>query len=249
MFEGKDGKVGGGVAALLEWYGYKEDYSPESTLLFLKEFAQNMASSHDEDGDQSRVSNEDQQHYRDDGEASLRPLAAMGASYVDPRLPNVVFLNHQENALQDAAQLDQADDHVEEANLTNQGVNQVAKHMVHRLNHSMNSTMTYQEWEARNTPVWKSRFFIAPEQLPTMEQLDSEIDDEELFVAYNDPAPLPNEFQAYLFEDFLDDMQPEVDHRVMSHSQRVAYILRDVERDREQIIRTAIQKTKALSIK
>lgn len=259
----------------LEWYAFKRDLEPESTREFLHSFARwRQQQSHDksEHIGENELNNEQQEHH-----VLSDRLVTLGASYVDPRMPNVVFLDNNdgndkgvmensENSNSDSERNlhDDLSKRIDGESITTtqthvdntSDVGQVAHNMIRRLNHSVKNNdndnydmYAYQKWEALNTPVWKSRFIIAPKQLPTMEELDAEVSDSDVTVAYNDPAPLNNEFKAYLFEGFLNDMQPEMDQRSMSHNERVAFILRDVERDRVHIIRDAIQKAKALSIK
>ncbi len=255
----------------LEWYAFKRDLEPESTREFLHSFAlwqQQQSRDSSEQIGGNELDNEEQEH-----QVLSDRLVTLGASYVDPRMPNVVFLdndndkgvmgnseNERERHVHDDLSKRRDGESIAPITTTHvdntSDVSQVAHNMIRRLNHSVKNDdngnydmYAYQRWKALNTPVWKSRFIIAPKQLPTMEELDADVSDSDVTAAYNDPAPLNNEFRAYLFEDFLNDMQPEMDQRSMSHNERVAFILRDVERDRVHIIRDAIQKAKALSIK
>jgi hypothetical protein len=104
-----------------KWFTFKEDYAPESTQNLLSNYATMMES----------------------GEGRIPPLEVMGASYVDSRIPNVVF---------------------EDSDHSNNTVNTIATRMVSMLNDGGLVDTDYQLNEARNVPIWKSRFIIAPDE-------------------------------------------------------------------------------------
>jgi hypothetical protein len=212
-----------------KWFTFKEDYLPHSSQLFLSSFADGIRSG--------------------SVDFNVPPLVTMGASYVEPNVPNVVFLydkkiqyDTNKSQIQELPEID--------SDVQHNTIAEIANRVVKILNDEnykdlMNSN--YQEWEARNIPVWKSRFIPAPEKLPSDEQLQNEISENDLNIEYDDPPPLKDEFQAYLFEEFLNDMQPEITKRYMTENERTRYILQDIERNREEIIRKAIQRAKEAS--
>ncbi|KAG2381387.1 hypothetical protein C9374_006376 [Naegleria lovaniensis] len=130
---------------------------------------------------------------------------------------------------------------------------------------------SYQHYYAHQLPPWKSKFIKSSIRFPSTRQ---ELENELKALQSNDKdetnlpkGEQPNEFAKYLFDEFLDGMDPWLNHELATLTNtnaiqtstssknksslmnvlnplRIHYILNDIENDRKRIIRHAIESLK-----
>lgn len=82
---------------------------------------------------------------------------------------------------------------------------------------------------------------VAPQHLPLPDQVQASLTAQERdnIVQYSEDAEQEHEFDKYLFDDFLTDVEPHM-LRHDTPDARNRYILQQIELDRERLIREAI---------
>nr|CAG4718113.1 unnamed protein product [Naegleria fowleri] len=122
---------------------------------------------------------------------------------------------------------------------------------------------SYQNYYAHQLPPWKSRFIASRiDEFPsTREELEHELKTLKIGMEEKElEGEQSNEFAKYLFEEFLDEMDPWINYELQSiatppptqnkkqlttrttlNPLRIHYILNDIENDRKRIIRQAIE--------
>lgn len=104
-----------------------------------------------------------------------------------------------------------------------------------------NLDLTYQEWNAQIEPAWNSRFIKRPKTLPSEEQLKKY---EKVKIDLDEKGEQDGEFDEYIFKDFLKEIKDEMEKVKMTEEERYKYILQDIEKDRERILKEAIDSIK-----
>lgn len=100
-----------------------------------------------------------------------------------------------------------------------------------------NLELNYQEWNSQIEPAWNSRFIRAPRNQPSDEDIDKY---EDVEIDIEEKGEMDGEFDEYIYKDFLEDMKEEIEKAKMTDEDRYKYILSDIEKDRERILREAI---------
>jgi arylamine N-acetyltransferase len=104
----------------------------------------------------------------------------------------------------------------------------------------------YKEWNSLTEPQWKSRFIEHPTTcivirshpiVPTEEQIEKrkkvEIDPDVL-------GEQSDEFEEYKYQTFLDEIKDAIEANKMTSEERIKFILNDIDKDRERILKDAI---------
>ncbi|EFC39321.1 predicted protein [Naegleria gruberi] len=189
-------------------------------------------------------------------EVKLPPTLLMGASFVNS-LENVVFGTEKKDTISKGDELFSIKDL--DQNTNNSTIEAMAEQATHSIMEKFEklnewNDFDYQQYFATKSPPWKSRFIFNPnEEIPSIEDIKQNED-----LRIDTLGEQPHEFDKYLFEDFLDHMDPFINHQLAKPSlsmirgkqgtlfnpSRVHYILNDIENDRRRIIRNAIDSIK-----
>ncbi|KAL0479819.1 hypothetical protein AKO1_007438 [Acrasis kona] len=201
---------------IYDWYTFQEDYLPQSVDKALQTFAETQQ--------------------------NIIPLSIMGSSYVDR--VNVVFPDdNSSNKIPTEPYKIARNDGV-----VQYSVEEISEHMVEMLNNSQRDlvNLDYQSLDAKLKPSWKSRFLMAPDSLPTIQEMQ-EFEEfnplEPTQLKYDDQGEKEDEFESYFLEEFLDEIDDHVQNlpsTKQTQKERDDYILGDIEQNRKDIIIQAI---------
>jgi len=236
----------GGELKKYDWFSFKYDYLPQSIYSSLATFSK------------AHLENKEE-------EIQLPPNVVMGASFVNS-LQNIVFDEHGYNSTSESDGLSNVLQ-IETVNYNDNTPEKMAEQVTEMIMEKYDklkqfNEADYQLYFARHLPPWKSRFILQSppdETLPTRDELEAALDKETL--SLETKGEQPHEFDKYLFDDFLTQMDPLINHpldhlgkrglqrggrSLLLNTLRVNYILQDIEQDRRRIIRNAIESMKTL---
>jgi hypothetical protein len=162
------------------------------------------------------------------------PLQSMGASFVDHL--NIVF-DKKTRAHIDPLTVGRNDGDVEYS--STDIAEEVAKSL--QQNYESLSTINYKTMDASQLPPWKSRFILAPENIPSDEELRSILGEDynlqNPLQEFDDEGEKEDEFKQYELEEFLSNLTITDN---AENTLRSRFILDDIEQNRRDIVRQAI---------
>jgi hypothetical protein len=162
------------------------------------------------------------------------PLQSMGASFVDHL--NIVF-DKKTRVRIDPLTVGRNDGDVEFSSTD------IAEELAKSLqqNYESLSAINYKTMEASQLPPWKSRFILAPENIPSGEELRSILGEDynlqNPLQEFDDEGEKEDEFKQYELEEFLSNLTISDNAENTSRSR---FILDDIEQNRRDIVRQAI---------
>eukprot|EP01080_Neovahlkampfia_damariscottae_P005688 gene5688-9509_t len=160
----------------------------------------------------------------------ITPLVSMGASYVN--ITNIT--KYTENKIK--KKLNPMKLHLGEDS-------KFLMEAVHTTNKDLrkNLELNYKEWSGLTEPSWKSRFVMSPQEYPDEENLNK-LNSDDINMSYEDIGEEEDEFDDYIFEELLNELKDEISKRKLKTSERNQFILENIEKDRERILKETIQK-------